>query len=210
MKGENTELTGDKVNNEVRQSYSERAGEYVLMLGDVDNMDQLDVDLITGWGVNAHGSLLDAGSGPGHWTELLRSLGCEIRGLDMVPEFVDSARQRFPFTTFDEGDLLAMPFESSSFGGILAWYSLIHMPPRERRAALREFARVLEPKGTLLIGAFLGEQDLPFDHAITGAFYWSEEGLADYLEAAGFQVICVDTRAPAGRRPHVSALAQLP
>ena len=160
--------------------------------------------------MNIHGPLLDAGSGPGHWTELLRSLGCDVTGLDIVPEFVDSARQRFPLATFETGNLLDMPFESSRFDGILAWYSLIHMTPKERRAALREFSRVLKPKGTLLIGAFLGQQGVSFNHAITEAFYWSEAGLVTYLESAGFQVSSVDTRDSEGRRPHISVLARLP
>ena len=199
---------GDKVR--VRQSYAERAFEYVAALGDVDSMDPLDVNLLTDWGMNIHGPLLDAGSGPGHWTELLRSLGCDVTGLDIVPEFVDSARQRFPLATFETGNLLDMPFESSRFDGILAWYSLIHMTPKERRAALREFSRVLKPKGTLLIGAFLGQQGVSFSHAITEAFYWSEAGLVTYLESAGFQVSSVDTRDSEGRRPHISVLARLP
>ncbi|WP_408929849.1 hypothetical protein ACKFR8_09130 [Corynebacterium axilliensis] len=84
------------------------------------------------------------------------------------------------------------------------------MTPKERRAALREFSRVLKPKGTLLIGAFLGQQGVSFNHAITEAFYWSEEGLVTYLESAGFQVISVDTRDSEGRRPHISVLARLP
>lgn len=197
------------MNNGVKHSYSERAFEYIATLGDVDDMDPLDVNLITDWGTSTNGSLLDAGSGPGHWTELLRSLGCDIKGLDIVPEFIASARRRFPLATFETGDLLDMPFESSSFEGILAWYSLIHMSPKERIAALREFSRVLKPTGTLLIGAFLGEQDVPFNHAITEAFYWSEKGLAIYLESAGFQLISTDTRVSKSSRPHLSALARL-
>lgn len=194
----------------VRQSYSKRASEYVAALGDVDYMDPLDVNLITSWGMSVNGSLLDAGSGPGHWTELLRSSDCDVSGLDMVSEFVESARHRFPYATFRTGNILNMPFESSSFGGVLAWYSLIHMTPKERDAALKEFARVLKPAGTLLVGAFLGEQDIPFDHAITQAFYWSENGLGTDLESAGFQVISIDTRVREGSRPHISGLARLP
>lgn len=195
---------------EVKQSYSERASEYVATLGSVESMDPLDVELITGWGKSISGPILDAGSGPGHCTELLRSLGCDVRGLDLVPQFVDSARQRFPHSIFEMGNFLDLPFKPSSFGGVLAWYSLIHVRPPDREMALKEFARILKPNGTLLIGSFLGIQDVSFDHAITEAFYFSEKGLINLLESAGFQVISTHTRSSKGSRPHLAGVAQLP
>lgn len=194
---------------EVRKAYSNRASEYVAVLGSVEDMDPLDVALITGWGRGVVGPILDAGSGPGHWTGLLGSLGCDASGIDMVPEFVDSARQRFPFIAFEAGDLVDMPFEASSFGGVLAWYSLIHVRPEVRGLAFRELARVLKPEGVLLVGAFLGPQDVPFDHAITEAFYFSENGLADHLVSTGFQVISTHTRSSVGGRPHIAVIARL-
>lgn len=192
----------------MRKSYSARAAEYIAALGSTDDMDPVDISLITEWGRNISGPILDAGSGPGHWTDFLRRLGCDVRGLDMVPDFIASARQRFPHSTFDSGNFLDMPFESSRFNGILAWYSLIHMQPDTRELALHELARVLKPTGTLLIGGFLGPQDTPFNHAITEAFYWSEKGLTRDLESTGFHVISTHTRFPKGSRPHISAVAR--
>lgn len=193
----------------VTDSYSQRASEYVAKLGSVGDMNPLDVALITTWGQGVAGPILDAGSGPGHWTDLLQNLGCDTHGIDMVPEFVDSARKRFPLTAFDLGDILDLPFDASSFGGVLAWYSLIHMRPKARELTFREFARVLKPGGELLVGAFLGQQDLPFDHAITEAFYWSEDGLTDHLRSAGFQVVATQIRSSENTRPHVSVQARL-
>ncbi|SNV23719.1 Uncharacterised protein [Dermatophilus congolensis] len=47
------------------------------------------------------------------------------------------------------------------------WYSLLHMPPEDRGLAFRGFARVRKPKGNLLFRAFLGSQNISFDHTIT-------------------------------------------
>ncbi|QWL29203.1 class I SAM-dependent methyltransferase [Rathayibacter toxicus] len=193
---------------EVSQAYSKRASEYVAHLGSVKDMDPLDVALITSWGTSVVGPVLDAGSGPGHWTQLLCEHGCDARGIDMVQKFVGSARERFPRASFEVGDLLAMPFDKASFDGVLAWYSLIHLRPELRSQAFGEFARVLRPAGTLLVGAFLGTQGAPFAHAITEAFYWSEQGLVSDLEAAGFTVISVHTRSSEGNRPHLAVIAQ--
>lgn len=193
---------------EIRRAYSKRVSEYVAVLGSVDDMDPVDFALIASWGTSVVGPILDVGSGPGHWTELLRDRGCDARGIDMVPEFIDSARKRFPLASFEVGDLLALPFENARFGGVLAWYSLIHMRPDLCERAFEELARVLRPEGTLLVGAFLGPQGVPFDHAVTEAFYWSERGLADHLESAGFEVISTHTRSSEGSRPHLAVLAR--
>ena len=194
---------------EVKQAYSKRASEYVAALGSIESMDPLDIALITDWGKNVNGAILDVGSGPGHWTELLHSQGRQVRGIDMVPGFVESARQRFPLCTFEVGNLLDLPFGDSSFDGILAWYSLIHIQPEALGAAFKELARVLKQEGVLLVGGFLGSQNTPFNHAVTEAFYWSEGGLAEHLESAGFQVSSTYTRRSEKSRAHVAVHARL-
>ena len=113
----------------VRDAYAKRAPEYVEALGSIQNMSPQDVALISEWGRMVNGPVLDAGSGPGHWTDLLRTLKCEVVGLDMVPEFIEIAKNRFPSTNFVLGDLSNLPLKASSLGGILAWYSLIHLRP---------------------------------------------------------------------------------
>lgn len=193
---------------QTRQAYSKRASEYLAVLGSVRDMDPLDIACITSWGTDIVGPILDAGSGPGHWTELLRSNGCEVSGIDMVPELVDSARERFPLSSFTVGDLLALPFENAHFGGVLAWYSLIHMQPDMCAHAFDEIARILRPDGTLLVGVILGPQGVSFDHAIAEAFYWSEQGLVDQLESSGYQVLSTGTRFPERSRPHLEVLVR--
>lgn len=197
-----------KISQDIKQAYSKRASEYVAALGSVEDMDPLDVALIAGWGTRVDGPILDAGSGPGHWTELLRDRGCDVTGIDVVPEFVDSARKRFPLASFEVGDLLDLPIEDARFGGVLAWYSLIHMQPELCKQSLKEIARILKPGGHLLVGAFLGTQGVSFNHAITEAYYWSEQGLADSLDAVGLKVDSVHTRSAEGSRPHLAVLAR--
>lgn len=192
----------------VRQAYAKRAPEYVEALGSIEDMSPKDVLLISEWGRAVNGPVLDAGSGPGHWTDLLRTLKCEVVGLDMVSEFIGIAKNRFPSTNFVLGELSEIPLKSSSLGGILAWYSLIHLRPDDWGLVLTEFARTLRPGGTLLLGAFLGEQGAPFEHAIAEAYYWSEVELLKQLDSAGFQGISVHSRCTNGIRPHLDVLAR--
>ncbi|MEJ4112809.1 class I SAM-dependent methyltransferase [Corynebacterium kroppenstedtii] len=152
-------------------------------------------------------SILDAGSGPGHWTHLLGEHGCDTTGVDITPDFVNSAHARFPDIPFTVGDLLSVPFKNESADGVLAWYSLIHMESRQRTTALQEIRRILTPHGSLLIGGFLGAHEEPFNHAITRAFYWSAEGLSSDLQAEGFTILSRHLRKHDGQRSHLAIVA---
>lgn len=193
---------------EIMHAYSQRAAEYVTALGSIEDMDVLDSTLILEWGSRVSGPILDAGAGPGHWTELLRINGKSVQGVDIVQEFVESAQARFPHSEYLLGDIMQLPFDDIRFGGIISWYSLIHMDPEQARIALKEFARVLRPEGNLLIGVFLGPQSDSFDHAIAKAYFWSIRGINEALEAAGFHVIETHTRTTPRARPHLAVLAQ--
>lgn len=194
--------------SDTRRAYARRSDEYIAALGTVEAMNVHDRLLIAQWGASVEGPALDAGSGPGHWTDFLASAGLDIRGVDLTPEFVRSARERIPHRRFEVGDLRRLPVLDAELGGVLSWYSIIHTPPEEARALLAEFARVVRPGGTLLIGVFLGAQGEAFDHAITRAFTWSAEGLSTALELAGMGVREVHIRDAVGARPHLAIVAE--
>jgi hypothetical protein len=88
--------------------------------------------------------------------------------------------------------------------GVLAWYSLIHVPPHELSSALRGIARALVQGGQLLVGFFDGSPGKPFPHAVTTAYYWSTEQMGHLLGEAGFDVLEVETRQDPGKRAHAA------
>lgn len=193
----------------VLKAYANRASEYTAILGSVDAMHQLDRKRIAGWGAHIAGRVLDAGCGPGHWTDFLARQGSDVSGIDLVPGFIDGARARFPGSAFRVGSLRALDEADGSLGGILAWYSLIHVPPAEVPQVLSGFARSLAARGSLLIGFFAGDPAEPFDHAVTTAYFWSVEAMTGLLDDAGFDVIDVETRQDPGHRPHAAISAVL-
>lgn len=186
----------------VAAAYDARAAEYVEVVGSVEQLPASEAARIGSWRDGTSGRILDAGCGPGHWTEFLHQGGRDVRGLDLSRAFVDIARERYPHLPFVRGSLASLPWADSSLGGILAWYSVIHAPPETVPVILREFARALEPGGGLLLGFFVGEDDVAFPHAVTPAYFWSVEAMEDTVRDAGFTVIESNVRREPGRRPH--------
>ncbi|OOB90918.1 SAM-dependent methyltransferase [Rathayibacter sp. VKM Ac-2630] len=196
---------------QVVASYSARADGYAELFGSMSSVHPSDERLVSSWAQSVEGRLLDAGCGPGQWTAHLAGLGLEVSGVDRVPAFVELARRAHPEVSFAVGDIDALEERDCSLGGVLAWYSLIHHHPDALPRALAEFVRVLRPGGTLLVGFFTGSGVEAFDHAITTAYRWPPEALADELRAVGFEVVETRTRteqAP-GPRPHGAILARL-
>ena len=193
---------------EVCESYSAHAPQYISTLGHIDSMSPIDRRQIAEWGQAIDGRILDAGSGPGHWTAYLHQLGARVEGVDMVPEFVASASARFPEVSFRVGMLDGLPVGTSSLAGILAWYSVIHTAPSRLPVLLGEFARCLSADGSLLIGFFEGPRIEPFDHAVTTAYFWPVDKMTRMLERADFSVTDVQTRTDPWSRPHAAIVAK--
>ncbi len=191
----------------VRAAYGARAAEYTSLLGSVEDMHELDRQRIERWAKRIDGQVIDVGCGPGHWTDFLHERDVKVQGIDLVPEFIDSARARFPGVSFRVASLRDLGVPDGSLHGVLAWYSLIHVHPDDLAAMLSEVARALAPRGRLLIGFFEGVEAEPFAHAITTAYYWPVEQMRHMLRESGFDVLDVETRQDSGKRPHAAIAA---
>ena len=195
---------------DVAAAYDARAAEYVDRLGSVEQMASQDRATISSWRDEFAGRALDAGSGPGHWSDVLSVGGRrDVVGVDISRRFTRSARERFPHVPFVVGDLAALPLATGSVGGILAWFSIIHTEPAGVRAIVGEFGRVLAPGGSLLLGFFDGEAGAPFDHAVTTAYHWSAEALGELLGPEGFVVERAAARQDRGVRRQGHLVASL-
>lgn len=195
---------------EIGAAYDGRAAEYIDLFGTTDKLAERDHQTITTWRDATTGRLLDAGCGPGLWSQELTTSGArEVVGLDASAEFVAAARARYPGVSFHRADLAALPLEDRSIGGILAWYSIIHTPPADLPAIASEFARVLMPGGSTLIGFFDGEPGEAFDHAVHTAYYWSARALEDLLTEHGFAVERASARQDPGARRQGDLVARL-
>lgn len=109
------------------------------------------------------GAIADVGCGPGHVAAYLHGLGAEAIGIDLSPEMVTIARRLSPDITFEQGSMLSLAVADASWGGIVGFYSIIHLPPEARPQALAEFYRTLAPGGLLMLAFHIGDEQRHLD-----------------------------------------------
>ncbi|GAA1960147.1 class I SAM-dependent methyltransferase [Agromyces allii] len=194
---------------ETTEAYSRRAAEYIDRLGSMSAVHPSDRQLIDNWIELVDGPVLDAGCGPGHWTDYLAGRGLDARGIDLVPGFLEHARATHPGVRFDIGSIDRIEQADDSLGGVLSWFSTIHHHPSRIAVPIGEFARVLRPGGVLVLGFFEGPVLEEFDHAVTPAWRWPAPELQRVLEERGFEIIETHLRTGQGHRPLGAILCRL-
>jgi SAM-dependent methyltransferase len=188
---------------DVRDSYDSMAERYTAVaLGDIDRAipDRDWLDEFAQLAALGDGPVADLGCGPGYVTNHLSELGLSVLGYDLSPALIAEAKRAFPHVKFEVGDMTALTIASSSFAGIVARYSLIHMPPNQLASVFAEFFRLLKPGAPVLVSFFAANaadrHGLPFDHAVVTAYELFPAAVASDLQDAGFADIKIGTRGP--------------
>ena len=181
---------------EVQRSYDRVAEEYAAEFRDEMEKKPFDRKMLD-WlaeKVNGLGVICDMGCGPGQIASYLHSRGAKACGIDLSPAMVAEAKRLNPDISFQQGDMLALDgVEDNSFGGMAAFYSIIHIPHPRVVDALSELKRVLRTRGVLLITFHIGRETLHKDeflgHEVSLDFHFFEtEEMKGYLTEAGFEI----------------------
>ena len=138
---------------DTRTSYDRIADVYVRHVYDELRHKPLDRELLDRFAaeVKDAGPVCDLGCGPGQIARYLHDRGLEASGLDLAPDMIEQARRLNAGMVFQVGDLRSAPFADGTLAGVVAFYSIIHVPRAQVVDALREVARVLRPGGRLLL-----------------------------------------------------------
>ena len=104
------------------------------------------------------GPVADVGCGSGRITAYLRELGVDTFGIDLSPAMIEVARRDHPGLRFEVGSMTDLDLADASMAGLVAWYSLIHVPDDEIGSVFTHFRRVLRPDGPLLLGFHAGDE----------------------------------------------------
>jgi len=188
----------------LQTSYDKIAEEYVRQIYDELKDKPLDRQLLDRFArsVQGLGPVCDMGCGPGHVGRYLHDQGvAQVIGVDLSPGMIEQARRLNPGIEFIQGNMLALDIEDHAWGGIAAFYSIIHIPREEVVTALCELKRVLEPGGYLFIAFHRGDENLHQDELweqkVSIDFYlFQSDEMVSYLKQAGFTITDVIERPP--------------
>ncbi|WP_410673252.1 class I SAM-dependent DNA methyltransferase [Amycolatopsis sp. cmx-4-68] len=137
-------------------SYDTVASSYADFVSDALEKQPYLKAALTLFAAQVDGPVADVGCGPGHFTAYLASLGVDAAGIDLSPGMIDLARASHPDLRFEVGSMTDLALPGASVAGVLASWSLIHIPDDAVPVALGHFRRVLRPGGLLMIGYHVG------------------------------------------------------
>lgn len=189
--------------DDLQASYDRLAGEYAGHLFDELERKPLDRALLARFAEETRGlgPVCDLGSGPGHVARHLRGLGVEVFGVDISGGMVKEAQRRNSGIEFWQGDMLSLDAGDDSWVGIVAFYSIVHLPREEAPRALEEMRRVLRPGSLLLLSFHVGEEirhveELWGQQVSLDFHFFSTEDMEGLLGEADFEIEEVVERPP--------------
>jgi SAM-dependent methyltransferase len=181
---QNTQTSYDQVAREYAEKFKDEMDDKPFDRGCLDRLRRE---------VGSLGPICDLGCGPGQIARYLHRQGVDALGVDLSPCMIAEAQQLNPDIPFHEGNMLALPDADNSWGGIAAFYCIIHIPREQVVDALREMKRALKPGGVLLVTFHIGDEikhveewwEKPVN--LDFAFYQLTE-MEAWLKEAGFEL----------------------
>lgn len=176
--------------------------------------------LVAAAGLQAGQALLDVGCGTGvvaRFAAARLGEGATITALDRSPRMLEiarevAARDRLSID-WHEGRAEQLPFADASFDRVLCQFALVYFD--DRAQALRECARVLRPRGLLVLGVWDALDKDPFYSALDAALrrhagvpplgrafaLGDADALRGLVAGAGFAAVDVDAVSVDARFP---------
>ncbi|KAA1376340.1 class I SAM-dependent DNA methyltransferase [Aeromicrobium fastidiosum] len=138
----------------------------------------------------ASGPVVDVGCGTGHQAHELSTKGFDVIGVDPSAEMLAHARRRFPDLALVQDDARLGSLGTWQLSGILARYSLIHVPPEQLADVLAAWAMRLRPGGVVMTAFQAIETDAAhdveeFDHVVAPAWRWRPDAMSAMLATVG-------------------------
>ena len=96
--------------------------------------------------------ILDVAAGTGASSAALAKGGAEVVACDLSEGMIEVGRERHPELEFVHGNAMDLDFEDGSFDAVTISWGLRNIP--DPQLALREMARVVRPRGRLVVLEF--------------------------------------------------------
>ena len=140
--------------------------------------------------------VLELGCGSGGGTTRSLAHRFKLLGVDLSREQLRLAQQNVPHASLIQADMASIQFRPASFDGVIAFFSLIHVPSEEQTGLVCSIYDWLRPGGTLVatMGSKCNERDFTEDF-MGVSMYWSSLGTEAnkaLVKQAGFELIRAD------------------
>ena len=148
--------------------------------------------------------VLEVGCGNGKTVLALTKKGFRVTGVDFSKSAIDMCRETIP----SSGDFLCasvtnLPFEDSSFDGVVAFHVFEHLTADEMTEAVRELSRILTSGSHILLKCFAkGDMRSEKGEEVDGStvirgngilyHYFDEDELKNYFSS--FECISISTK----------------
>jgi ubiquinone/menaquinone biosynthesis C-methylase UbiE len=104
------------------------------------------------------------------------------------------ARRKVPKVKFKMMDMRDLKYQAKTFDGILAAYSLIHIPKNEILKTLKSFNKILKENGYMLVIVQKGESDKIVEEPLKKGEkmfinFFTLKSIANHLKSAGFKIV---------------------
>jgi len=175
----------------VREGYNQIDKKYLeKILSNLEEMSYLQEFISL---IKKKGKVLDAGCGGGlPYTKYLSDY-FEVFGVDISEVQIELAKKNVPNAQFYIKDMTELDFPEHTFVGILASYSIIHVPREEHYDLFVNFHRMLKSKGIALFT--LHSTDDPGsieDDFFEATMFWNgfdKDKYLKMLKEIGFEII---------------------
>jgi ubiquinone/menaquinone biosynthesis C-methylase UbiE len=169
-----------------QESYDRLAKGYVSHVYDElrhKAFDRKMLDLLVEKVNNPDALICDMGCGPGQVARYLHEHGAKTCGIDLSPGMIEQARALNPGIPFETGNMLDLVgVADQTYGGIAAFYSIVHFTQEQLAQAVKEMWRVLQSGGVPLIAFHIGSEVRHFDEL------WGESCGKKYASLDGISI----------------------
>ena len=151
---------------------------------------------------NFRSKIYDMGCGPsGHIGKFLFDHGYDVTGVDISLNCVSIASEYNPGMKFGQMDMSKLDIEDESIDGIIAYYSIIHIPKQYVSIYFKEFQRVLAKGGKLLVSVKSGNEEGYVENFLESntSIYFShfiKSEIKNYFLENGFAINSINERIP--------------
>jgi ubiquinone/menaquinone biosynthesis C-methylase UbiE len=184
----------------VRKGYDKLAKRYQAIRQNFDNKKELG-EFVSLLPKNA--KVLDIGCGAGvPVAQFLVECGFDVTGIDFSRNMLELASRNVPKAKFILKDMTELDFETDSFDGLTAFYSIIHVPREKHFPLFQSFHRVLKPQGIMLICLSPDEWEATDNYYGTEMFWsgYNPRKSLQLLKKAGFEKISDNVLVRGGER----------